>query len=307
MRHAFTLTELCVCLAIMTIVVSLAFVGLGASREASRRMSCQNNLRQTGLALHQFADRHRGELPYHNFTSMIPHGIGPWFELAPELELATSQPSVLLNGGAMSNIQSHAVFSCPSDGQIGCNYRACGGSGAVLNHTTQPEAKWSAVADGCIPVSHTRRRLAEVTDGTSNTVFASERQIAAHGINSRGDIAYESGIFPPDFSKGGPPHQALVDVIAANWDLWPKYELSGKCWHRNGIAQSAYNHVVGPNHPIAISFGNPNGSASIGIVPATSQHPGGVNICRVDGSVAFVADQIDSFAWYALATIAKQD
>ncbi len=99
-------------------------VGLGAARETSRRSSCQNNQKQLGIALTQFVSSSGGKLPFHNPgdaslpSSDRPARVGPWFQLAPFLELDAFKPAVLFNGAGMSGhdvSQLPGVFRCPSD------------------------------------------------------------------------------------------------------------------------------------------------------------------------------------------------
>ncbi len=94
-------------------------VGLGSAREASRRASCQNNQKQLGLALHQFIGLTGGKLPFHDpGESSGPREVGPWFQLAPMLEIENFQSGVVFNGVAISEHdvrQLPSMLQCPSD------------------------------------------------------------------------------------------------------------------------------------------------------------------------------------------------
>lgn len=83
-RNAFTLVELLVVIAVIGVLVALLLPAVQAARSAARRMECANNMRQIGLAMHQFADSHDGKFP---LTAHDNHRDESWiYSLAPWLE-----------------------------------------------------------------------------------------------------------------------------------------------------------------------------------------------------------------------------
>jgi prepilin-type N-terminal cleavage/methylation domain-containing protein len=308
-RRAFTLIELMVVLTIIAILLGLAMVSLGSAREAARRVQCQNNLRQLGIGLHEYISRSHGVLPKQLRTGKrIPTSAGPWFDMAFELGIQAHADALQTNFGFLHmEVQAVELMMCPSDGEIGCNYRTCGSSGYCVRGPADGWPLPTDRADGLIPSVFKDRALVHITDGASNTAFASERLIVASANEPGRDIAIETKIWPADFSLS-PPHDALVRALTNNWRLWTKSPWAGKFWHGQGLGQTSYNHVTRPNHDVAAVFlGDPILNGKFGVVPPTSHHLGGVNLCRADGSVAFVSDEIDRETWVALATISSRD
>ncbi len=322
-RNAFTLIELAVCVAIISILLTIGLVGLGSAREASRRASCQNNQKQLGLALHQFVGLTGGKLPFHDpgdslplsslrpRSSSRPREVGPWFQLAPMLEIENFKSGVLFNGIAIPEHDVRelpSVLQCPSDPVAGCDYRACGGSGFVIGRlqTSIGGPIWHDSANGMVVWSTKPKQISELTDGLSNTAFACERLVYAKGAGGKNQIAFEPLVPLDDFIVDGAPYDSFVEFADSNWDAWYKLEWSGHAWHGMGLTSTAYNHVVRPNHPRAMVVFS-GYEALFGFVGPSSHHPGGVNLCRADGSVTFVSDQIDGQLWSALASISANE
>src|SRR5262245_36406141 len=206
-RHArtgFTLVELLVVIAIIGVLVALVLPAVKAAREASRRSKCQNNLRQIGLALQNYIDvlqvyppsstsgfargvwNYPGSGPtdptihLHSFASLV----------LPYLEQANLQGTINYNVSALAPANRTAaaqvvqVYFCPSfafpkitddptyQSKVGTsplairNYVAIGARTVIGLSGSQP-------AEGVI-YPGSRTRMAEITDGTSNTILLSE-------------------------------------------------------------------------------------------------------------------------------------
>ena len=130
--RAFTLVELLVVMAIISLLVGLLLPAIQAAREAARRMQCSNNLKQTGLAMHQYHDTYQC-FPPGNVSTRIASSLSGWtiptrtnwaIELLPRLELGGlySQYHHELDNHDSKNKdviqQSVSVFSCPSDPRV---------------------------------------------------------------------------------------------------------------------------------------------------------------------------------------------
>ena len=211
-RHAFTLVELLVVIAVIGVLVSLLLPAVQAAREAAWRMKCSNNLRQWGLALHSYNDAFQA-FPMTNAQNYRPNeqGFSPQARLLPFVEQANLQNALDFSQPAFTgpfnlltpNPRFATAFAtkltvalCPSDPApainagaggaqyAGINYMVSYGSGSGVNY----DLRWRT--DGLV-YENSGVRLSEVTDGTSNTVFMSET------VRSAGDdVSLPAGTLP---------------------------------------------------------------------------------------------------------------
>lgn len=90
-RHGFTLVELLVVIAIVGALIGLLLPAVQAARGAARRAECANNMRQVGLAIHQYANTHRGQFPHfahdHERSESWIYSLAPWMENVDEIRL----------------------------------------------------------------------------------------------------------------------------------------------------------------------------------------------------------------------------
>jgi len=305
---AFTLVELLVVIAVISILMGLLLPAVQAAREASRRTSCGNNLRQIGLALLNFESAKK-YLPSSHWRKewpedpTNPHGHFRWSclaQLTPYLEQSSVYNRLdltlpLYGGGTIhptstpfpQNAATLGVivptFLCPSDsfreviqGRGPGNYVACVG-------TSEDAANGNGMF-----FQNSRVRLAEVTDGLSNTVAFSESTLGAGGSNMVAETGDERLYYKQVGTLDSASCESSTDLRSNRGHLWADGAFN--C--------GLYNHILPPNtrQMDCIRHSNPAWKA------ARSRHGVGVNSVFGDGSVHFINNDIGVEVWAALGT-----
>jgi len=300
--RGFTLIELLVVIAIIAVLISLLLPAVQSAREAARRIQCVNNLKQIGLACHNYHES-RGALPGADMVFNVTE-LSALSHLLPYLEQTSMFNSINFSFNYEDPINTTVMYSvvsqfvCPSDQSpplpaLGAhtNYMADMGSGIVWQEPIGPNVglpKPNGVFHG-----DSATKFAMITDGLSNTGFFSERRLAD------GNNAIVSAVSDVFFHRGSPttPDQAwqMCQELDTR-DLANQFPLfMGAPWL---AGQHIFTHVGTPNSRSCGFF-----ISLRAIMPPSSYHPGGVNLLLGDGSVRFIKDTIERAIWRALGTV----
>jgi len=337
MRRAFTLIELLVVIAIIAVLIGLLLPAVQKVREAAARMKCQNNLKQLGLALHNYesamnklppaftANSGSSGLPSYFFSWSVLAQLNPYLEqTAIYNSMDLTQPMYVPPNYTISTANQFAVvqvvpiFLCPSDksqpvssaygvSNMGpTNYAACIGSGTT-NGGAPYGSPWNA--DGAFQ-AQIAIKILDITDGTSNTAAMSE-SILGDGAES----AFGAPPSGPDttyaylgYDGSTPVNPGTCNGSPMAWNLSNR---RGFMWASGEIRCATYNHAYTPNAQIYDCIANyyntsnpndPTNVTAVGFRAARSRHTSGVNLLLCDGSVRFVSNSVQPQTWTAIAT-----
>ena len=316
--RGFTLVELLVVIAIIGVLIALLLPAVQAAREAARRSQCNNNLRQFGVALHNYHDVFK-HLPSSDAGIWIPSGtlqntgISEHARLLEYMEQSNvyqlidfkSKWNAPVNAAAAS--KRVPVFMCPSDSANYVpaiygpnNYYGNQGSqilygGVPPTNPANPNFGMPA-ADG-IFYTNSFLPFAEIRDGLSATAAFSEKVTGDfnNGLSTPKSDTFEPGTHPPT------PDAALADCRAINVAnlAMQGYSNVGAPWLEAYHSTTYYYHIAPPNDRSCMY------PPSRIMTTANSYHPGGVQVLLCDSSVRFVSDSVDLFVWRAAGTRAS--
>lgn len=324
-KRAFTLVELLVVIAIIGVLVALLLPAVQSAREAARRNSCVNNLKQITLALTN--------------RETIAGNYPASFEIEPGTTLSTNNGSWSIQAQLLPFLEAGAAFAiidfdlpwddtvnrnsgvptlrvptylCPSE--VNDTVRVKNGEDFVYPHNyggnfgqwlVYDPANSSNEGDGVFFVN-SELRAAQIEDGLSNTFAFAEVKAFTPYIRNTSDPGPEIPNEPNQLPTSGDKKLGPDTNSNTGHTEWP----DGRVHH------SGFTTVFTPNtfvryedgglvYDIDVNTqkeGNSGTQPSYAAITARSYHPGGVNASMLDGSVHFVSDDIERIAWRALST-----
>jgi prepilin-type N-terminal cleavage/methylation domain-containing protein/prepilin-type processing-associated H-X9-DG protein len=361
-KRGFTLIELLVVIAIIAVLIALLLPAVQAAREAARRAQCSNNLKQIGLAMHNYASA-QGLVPpvcvdyaWDGNNNMAKEPRQNWSihaRLLPYLEQTAMYNAINWNYGARwgpksdfwdgtptdgaayqyQDIQATVIgtqitsFLCPSDpmtgnlGTIGVggvtkvigvfNYPANFGLNRRINglppgaNSKQQDGDWTSNGPAYVATTWDGRinrniGLDNFPDGTSHTAIFSE------WVKGPGNLPGKNGlgmVYNGPASNAFPTDQQLAQACAQQ-----NFTFANQNWGWKGewwvwAPQTIYSHTNLPNrYACQYSDTGNDWRTSINLVNASSNHPGGVNVGFMDGSVRFIKSSVNYVPWICIAT-----
>jgi prepilin-type processing-associated H-X9-DG protein len=303
-----------VVIAIIGVLIALLLPAVQAAREAARRMQCVNNLKQIGLALHNYAFN-TSVFP----ASSTPEGWGPIVMLLPNLEQQN-----LFNTFNFNSLANSASTRTPPNDNITCSYTQLNFllCPTDLDRLQTPEGHINYVFNMgsdvygdsypspyngiCLARITTPASFATITDGTSTTAGISER-VKGIGLNANTfdtlspTSSFRGNLATSFYAQGSTPKSAYT--MCAATAPTPANSVGGEpvggYWTEDYITQALYSHVMPPNSWSCT--GSPYNYVWPAIA-ASSRHPGLVNVVFMDGSVRAVKSSVAPQVWWALGT-----
>jgi prepilin-type N-terminal cleavage/methylation domain-containing protein len=326
LKRGFTLVELLVVIAIIGVLVALLLPAVQAAREAARRTTCNNNLKQSILAVLTYESTFKtfpsrqggsGRLDDPNVRPTHCLVLAGWVALLPfcEQQALFEQVYTMQDRPWADNVWTNArlpYLQCPSDNgktdpagrnQKGlCSYAFCSGDDYAGSMAGPDERINATLAILMLPIKnrgvfgrHSYTRVAEITDGTSNTIALGEKSRPAK-INDRGACAVDTTANPANYVPLSCRALWAGNAYIPTATIFTTDTAPGYRWAGGNAYFAAMTTILPPNSSVCVFGASGSISAHLfqGIWTPTSEHPGGVLVALCDGSTRFINDNIDT-------------
>jgi prepilin-type N-terminal cleavage/methylation domain-containing protein/prepilin-type processing-associated H-X9-DG protein len=330
-RRGFTLIELLVVIAIIGVLIALLLPAVQSAREAARRAQCTNNLKQIGLAMHNYHSS-VGAFPMGNARAFeavnVPTDWGTFSGLAMMLPYLEQNPvynscnfswNIWYGAGEPINRTvwntKVTAFLCPSDTKTGFDffnsYHGSFGTGGD---------PWLTDTNGTFAPRFSAYSIAAFEDGTSSTIAYVEALCGDYG-NIRApkrrmasglglDSTFTTGTNRMNYDVRGnmAAVNAAIRACVTQIATAPGNNSNrGLRWSTGSPGLSLTNIILTPNHNSGFSACRldcgPGCGTDFGhLFNPTSNHAGGVNVLFADGSVRFVKDSVNQMTWMSLGS-----
>ncbi len=323
--RGFTLIELLVVIAIIAILVALLLPAVQQAREAARRSSCKNNLKQLGVALHNYHDTHF-TFPGNEVGCTMLNGTRRCWEgwsglamLLPYVEQAPLYDTLNFNDywyrGAANQAGSNQVistFQCPSEPGSGAKYRRDSGPTSYAL-SAGPASGWSIKPPPGLFSMESSVRIRDIKDGTSNTVAASEvvmgrnrgKLAASFRVSTGAGALTSTGAYNSRVFTNSPANILIIQnyanaclaalpTAAVNGDD----DDAGRFWSSGRVHWGPWFNTLMPPNTTPVCDQDTS-VTTVDLKSASSYHTGGAQALMADGSVKFISENIDMGVWIA--------